>query len=175
MPKQITNLAPLLGRMSALFMARQCICHSSPLSPTTVLLWGAVPPLPPPQLLWRHRCNRSLQKPARMKQGRDPKNNGDTGKRKGWGLPKKGKKSYWNQEITKEALKKNPHRSSNRVLSHSKFLSDLGISLKLVAKFCLFFIGLFMPIRTRSFRFMACNYTTGFRVEENWFWNSVKR
>ena len=44
MPKGITDLAPLLGRMSGLFVAQLCKCHkTSPLCPpTTVLLRKSV-------------------------------------------------------------------------------------------------------------------------------------
>lgn len=69
MPKGITNLAPLLGKMSAPFMAQLCKCHkTTPLCPpTTGLLPDAVSPL---QLLWGHGCNGSLQKAARMNRER---------------------------------------------------------------------------------------------------------
>lgn len=37
-----------------------------------------------------------------------------------------------------------------------------------------FLIELFISIRKRSFRFITCNYTTGFSVKENWVWNSFR-
>lgn len=96
MLKSISDLTPLLGRVSTLFMAQQSKCpkttpfcppksgsslRSSVTTATTTTSEGTQVEWKPPET-------------ARMKQGRDPKNNGGTGKRRAQGLTKKGKKHY---------------------------------------------------------------------------------
>lgn len=81
MLKSISDLAPLLERVSTLFMAQQYKCSKrTPLCPpnndasprssvTTTAFEGTQVQWKPPET-------------ARMKQGRDPKNNGGTRKRR---------------------------------------------------------------------------------------------